>query len=623
MNRNAFNIGCWLVAVLWTAGYYASAQILDDSTKLVYGPHSTRYIEEDNVIYNDITFTVIDTSSINTHRWSKPEKSQYHTQDLGVSGTALRNIYYTMPYLIGVRSGYSVYVPYYKSIHDFKYYDTKSPYSRIRAAIGGRNRTVVDVGFNRSDSSNFNIGLDYFNYNSDKQVSSKGRNDRLVKNEGFDAYLAYFTNNRKYIVMANFSRMKTNAVDQGGIDTLGTNLGYFDRDAKVRLANASSEYLKRTYHLYHQFSFNQAFQLFQVADRSYEYSKFTDADLNTDGSYFDTTYFSTEATNDSTFFETFSLENGIKGSLGPLFYSAHYRYRRYTFTWGTGDSDTLNFKNQKPAGDGIEHYIGGRVRYNFGDDYQLYGGLDFNLNGNQKLWGKLRFKNLLANFTTQQYEATYLEKAYLGNHDYWVNDFKTIKALQVDGSYRLPMKKIGFVTPELSFTTVTDYVYYNKKAVPTQIDGTTALLTAGAKLQINPAKLLYIEAEGLYTTVNGTTTEAFPVPQVIANLNVYLHGINFNGHLDWQTGLDNHWKSDYFAPDYRVSTNQFFIQDRFNVPAYLITDFYANVKVGRAYVFFKFNNILGAFTKETYFAAPDYVGKRSLVDYGFSWMFFD
>lgn len=599
------------------------SQILDDSTKLVYGPNTTKYIVEDNVLYNDLTFTIIDTSAINSHRWSKPETTEYRMQDLGVSGTAIRNIYYELPSIIGARSGYSVYVPYYKSIHDFRYYDTKSPYSRIGAAIGGRNRTIVDVGFNRSDSSNFNIGLDYSKVNSDKQVGSKGRNDRLVKNEGFDAYLVYFTPNRKYLVMGNFSRLKTNAAEQGGIDTLQSELGYFDRDANVFLANANSEYLKRTYHLYHQFKISNALQVYQIFDRSYDRTKFVNENLSEELDYFDTTYFSNEITSDSTLFETISLENGIKGDIGNLFYSAHYRYRTYTFNYGAGELDTLDFKNTKPSQNGVEHYIGGRVRFDFTPDYQLYGGIDFNLNGNQKLWGKVRFKGLEADFTTQQYEATYMERAYLGNHDYWINNFKTIKALQVDGSYTYNLKRHGFIKPQATFSSFTDYVYYNKEAKPAQLNGTNTLFTLGAKFLINPLNKLYIEGELLYTTVAGDSIEVFPVPKIMANLNVYLRGIDFGGNLDWQIGIDNHWKSDYFAPDYRVSTNQFFIQDAFMVPAFLISDFYINVKLGHAFVFLKYNNIVETFTQETYFAAPNYVGKRNLVDFGFYWMFFD
>jgi len=605
-------------------GIAVKAQVLDDSTKVVYGPNTTKYVEEDNILYNDLTYTVIDTSSINSHRWSKTEKSEYMMQDLGVSGTAMRNIYFELPYIIGARPGYSAYVPYFKSIREFKYYDTKSPYSRIGAAVGGRNRTTVDVGFNRSDSSNFNIGIDYLNTSSDKQVNSKGRNDRLSKAEGFDAYLSYFTKNRRYLIMGNFSRVKVEAVEQGAIDTLNTiDISVFDRDAKVLLTNANSEYFKRTYHLYHQFKVNERLQVYQIMDKSYDQSKFMDDPLATELDYYDTTYLNDESTYDSTLFETISLENGLKGSIGSLFYSAYYKYRNYTFKYGAGELDTLDFKNSKPSQDGVEHYIGGRVRYVFNSDFKLGGGIDFNLNGNQRLWGKVRLKGLEGDFVTQQYEPSFMEKAYLGNHDYWVNDFQTIKALKVEGSYKLKFQERSFVQPKAIFTNFTDYVYYNNEAVPQQINGNSTILTLGAKFLIEPLPHFYIEGEGLYTTVSGDSAQAFPVPTIMANLNIYIHRINYGGHLDWQIGFDNHWKSDYFAPDYRVSTNQFFIQDQFNIPSFLITDVYLNVKVGHAYVFAKFNNLVNLITKESYFVAPNYVGKRSVLDYGFYWMFFD
>ena len=601
---------------------YLWAQLLDDSTKVVYGPSTTRYLKEGDILYNNVTFTNLDTSVVNSHRWSKIEKEEYKMQDLGVSGTAIRSMYPKLPRIIGARPGFSAYTLYYKPVRDFRYYDTKSPYSKIKAAIGGRNRTRVDVGFNRSDSSNFNIGIDYSNTNSDKQVNSQGKNDRLVKNEGYDAYLVYFTKKRRYLVMGNFSRMKTQAVDQGGIDTLNAEIGYFDRDASVFLANASSEYLKRTYHLYHQFRVNDGFQLYQIFDRSYEYSSFNDTSPESED-YFNNFYISNDVTSDTSVFETISLENGVKGTIGPLFYSGYYKYRNYTFHYEWGEEDTLDFVNQKPSQDGIEHYLGGRVRYTFTPQYMLTGGIDFNLNGNQRLWGEINFKGLQGKFVTQQYEPTFMERAYLGNHDYWVNDFKTIKALQIDGSYTLPFQKASYVKPEATFTNYADYVYYDMEAKPQQIPGNASVLTLGAKFKVEPLKNFFLEGEGLYTTVAGDSAQAFPIPEIMANLNIYYHTILFNGNLDLQVGFDNHWKSDYFAPDYSVTTNQYFIQDYFNVPSFLISDVYINVKLGHAYVFLKFNNLIDAFTKETYFAAPNYVGKRALVDYGFYWMFFD
>ena len=138
-----------------------NAQILDDSTKLVYGPTTTRYIYEHHIKYNDLYFTTVDTSIFNIHRFTITEQSVYHLQDLGVNGTAARSIYTPTPTIIGARSGFYAYEQFFTPPEDLRYYDTKSPYSRIGAALGGRGRSRVDVGFNRSDSSNFNIGIDY------------------------------------------------------------------------------------------------------------------------------------------------------------------------------------------------------------------------------------------------------------------------------------------------------------------------------------------------------------------------------------------------------------------------------------------------------------------------------
>ena len=113
------------------------------------------------------------------------------------------------------------------------------------------------------------------------------------------------------------------------------------------------------------------------------------------------------------------------------------------------------------------------------------------------------------------------------------------------------------------------------------------------------------------------------MPDLMINFNIFYHKMLFQGNLELQAGLDNHWKSDYFAPDYQVSTQQYFIQDSFNVPAFLISDAYVNIKLGHAYLFAKFNNLIQAFTGEGYFTAPNYIGKRPLFDFGFYWMFFD
>jgi len=615
--------GTGLVLLLFL-GHGLVAQILDDSTKLIYGPSTTRYLYEDNLKYNDYWFTNVDTSIINIHRFTTTELSGFLLQDLGTIGTATRAIYYAPPSIIGARAGFTAYEPFFKPPEDFRYYDTKSPYSRIGAAIGSNGRSRVDVGFNRSDSSNFNIGIDYNRLIADKQTASIGRHDRLTDNEGFDIYMVYYTPNRKYLALTNFSRNKSTIVDQGGVDTTG-GFGYFERDAKSFLQNARSEHLRRNFHFMHQVSFDSAFQFYQTYDWSFTSTEFRIDNLSEDSTYFDQINISNDSTVDQTIFETNTLESGFKGTLGKLFYLAYYKIRAFDFTYGHENSDSLNFNSLKPVTIGTEHYLGGRIRLQLNRNYRLSANIDFNFNGNQRLAGDLQAKNFNVSVITQQYAPSFMDRGYLGNHDNWISsDLKNIKALVIEGKY---LQRIGsiMIKPKFSFSTITNYIYYDTAALPQQTNGTTTLIRPGIEFSINFLKDFYITGNADYNIVSGNTTEAFPIPEIMVNLNIFYHRFFFKEHLELQVGFDNHWKSDYYAPDYRVSTQQFFIQDQFSVPSYLITDFYANIKLGHAHVFAKFINVKQLFNREQdgFFVGPNYIGKRTGIDFGFYWMFFD
>ena len=351
-------------------------------------------------------------------------------------------------------------------------------------------------------------------------------------------------------------------------------------------------------------------------------AKFRDDNLNSESGYYDHFYFGTDTTAEENNFITNTLETGVKGSIGKLFYQGYYKIRGYNFIYGRANADTLNFNTLKPETSGIEHYVGGSMRIQLNRKYKLTGAIDFNLNGDQRLAGNLLAKNFDVGVVLQQHAPSYMERAYLGNHDFWINDFKSIKTLEVEGGY---IQKIGksLLRPKLKFSTITNHVYFNELAVPEQIDGTSTLIIPGLEFSINLFKHFYISGDANYNMVSGNSTEAFPLPDLMINFNVYYHNLFFNENLELQAGLDNHWKSDYFAPDYQVSTQQYFIQDSFSVPSYLISDVYLNIKLGHAYLFAKFNNVLQAFTGEGYFAAPNYIGKRPLFDFGFYWMFFD
>ncbi len=117
------------------------SRVIDDTTKQVYGPKTSKYYYENDVFLNRITYHAIDTVDsefsqvIPMYSW---HNNLY--QDLGNIGTSITPIFYQTPSLIGVTSGFNSYNLYWDD-EQIRYFDTKSPYSNIRATLGGKGRS--------------------------------------------------------------------------------------------------------------------------------------------------------------------------------------------------------------------------------------------------------------------------------------------------------------------------------------------------------------------------------------------------------------------------------------------------------------------------------------------------
>ena len=87
-------------------------------------------------------------------------------------------------------------------------------------------------------------------------------------------------------------------------------------------------------------------------------------------------------------------------------------------------------------------------------------------------------------------------------------------------------------------------------------------------------------------------------------------------------GIDAHYKSDYYAPSYNPVLQQFYLQDDFLVPAYIVADAFLEFQIEHFSLFIKFEHVnqrksLG------YFTFPHYIGQPRVLDFGVRWQFFD
>jgi hypothetical protein len=98
---------------------------LDDSTKVIYGPTSTRYFLEEDVVNNRKRLYTIDTVLDAIHNYNFVQRNKNLYQDLGNIGSAIRPVFYKAPEQIGTLLGYDAYTLYDIKPSQVRYYNTK------------------------------------------------------------------------------------------------------------------------------------------------------------------------------------------------------------------------------------------------------------------------------------------------------------------------------------------------------------------------------------------------------------------------------------------------------------------------------------------------------------------
>ncbi|HYG01005.1 MAG TPA: putative porin [Chryseosolibacter sp.] len=628
------------------------SRILDDTTKQVYGPTTSRYYYEDDVFYNRPVIHPIDTVIQNFHRFDYVQRFNYRYQDLGVIGSAIRPVFYQSPEVIGVRSGFDVYDLYWNADR-LKYFDTKSPYSKMKLVLGGVGRSFTQATFSRNINSRWNFGINYRGLYIDKQVPIRsGKNDRHTRSNYYDFFTSFYTKDSTYRVFANYRRMFHRAEETGGVRF--TNPGdstfknYFDENVKVWLSQAESNDLRSNFHFSHQFQLGRALQIYHIFDRYRQKARFQDR-YNADRDFFngainlrgDTTW-------DNSKFKTVRNEVGIKGNLLKLFYNGYYAIRHYEMWYSTPTTNTMKIPSE-----GDESYLGGRIELWLDSIGVINGWTEVNDRGDFRIEGNIVSPWFEASAKQLLYQPGFQDQYYVGTHHSWSRNFAQIQSTELSGKLHYRSKVIQ-LSPGVKFQRLRNYVYYDSigfneqwfsnpyyapEYINFQLDGfdgqrrvgVLPVQSSGNQIIVSPEiyfsltffRHFHLTANGVYTRLFKNDDDAIRVPELLATTQLSYSSIHFNGNLDIQTGVEVHWRSAYLAPGYDPAIRQFYNQDTFEVNEYPLFDAFVNARIKRARIFLKWHNFTQAFTQTGYFATPRYPGQRNVMDFGFDWSFYD
>lgn len=592
--------------------------LLDDSTKQVYGPKTTLYFFEKAIKRNNLKLYEQDTLLDNFHNYDPVAKSGWKYQDLGNIGSAAKPMYYSVPEVIGVTSGFHAYDLYFRDPSKRKFFDTKSPFTEMSAFFGGGNRNMLDVAFARNVNPRWNIGLDFNTLRIRKTLNPAQRDDHMTVQNAYGLHTNYRSENGRYWLLGAFSRMKHVVNEIGGIipPEVDPNSLYFTyEDAKVWLQNTRARDLRQDFHLYHEYKLGNGLQFYHIFDRKNQ-NLVVESLLDTpDALFFNSNRFNNpDTTQNKNDFEEWRNEFGLKGTFKGFYYNSFMKLRN-------GRMESPFFLNKRSAFN--EFYIGGELIGKISEKWEVSADGEYLIPGNFKIHGIFISPWLDVEYTKALYKPTSMQQIYYGNHFQWENNFSDIGVDQVRGSIKVDLENLR-LRPSLTLNRVNNYIYFGEDQLVAQASGEAFMIMPGFAANFRLGKKFRLDAEVIFTQVSGEAADQFRIPKWYGNTRFYFDSPLFNENVFVQLGVDVRYKSSFFAEAYNPSYQQFYLQNTFNVYGYPVADIFLDFRINRTRVLFKYNHLnAGMMSNEGYFVTPDYTGYRSFLDLGITWYLFD
>lgn len=646
---------------------WSQSTILDDTTKQVYGPKTTRFLLEKDILQNRDTLYIIDTSLNATHMYDMVQGRNNLYQDLGLMGTAMRSIYFQMPDQIGTTLGMNAYKPYVYSPDQMKYFNTRSPYTHANYAQNTRGNQKIHFRYTRNINKNLNLGLHYRRHNTFKQFGGQNTRELATDHHSLAIQASYQSKNKRYRLLYHFSHLNQMIFEQGGIqvtandfnargEIIADSLFGYEFEAPALGLTARSWQTQNTHHLYHQYKLFKQLQVFHVMNRTRQRDDYEDTGLDDQRNQDFYAPFANDAnrqfiydssrTSEGFKYRLFDNKVGVKGSIGPVYYQGYVRARQYKLEHGLEGQiqDTMvKATNVVPVGGGtinqltvdsirtkinvneLETFVGGAFGINFNKNSRLYATAEYalTLRSDYRVSVAFESRGLFAKVQSTFITPTLVQQQFASNHFNWRNKdneaFNNMLANQAYIGYNLRTSWLQ-VKPFATYTLINDYIYFNTKARPTQAKNLVQIATGGVDLHLRWRKLHSV-SKVIYTQ-SLSDSNYIRIPNIFVNTRLYCEDCVFSKLMHTQIGVEAHMKSSYKADAYMPVSKQFYLQNQLLVPAYPIIDVFINIQIGHVRTFLKMSHVNQP-TNSGYITTPSFVGMRRAFNIGINWQFFD
>lgn len=649
-----------LLVLLLLAAPAVRAQVLDDSTKVLYGPKTTRLIYEAEVLRDSTAGTPLDTTLT---RWPQARFWMHDTtfqQDLGAVGTASRPLLYRANTQLGARFGRTVFDKYARDASAVPYYDSRSPYSFFRWLQSGAGEQVFELSYSRSLKKDFSVGVAYERIASNKILAAQSSREGLVEHNNVLFFGRYQTEDERYHLLANFSTVRHRVAEQGGIrplpgQTRPRDLFTYAQERVYLTLAANTEhrdelYFTQTYRLlgrgltvYHTFDVKRQYnsyldsKLVRLRQGGFRfYSRDTVGVVRPRATLRDTLF-----TLDRALYRQLENTVGVLGRTTAVEYRLYGRVRQASLRAQTLKPTRVNTGLDLEEAAGLrsltQAFIGGTAAFNYRKIYAIETAGEYKFFDEYWLRGAIRTGPLAAEALISSYSPTLTQQEFVGNHFEWHHlpntsgAFKNTTTSQLTARLRLPLSTENghHLEASLSAVNINHLVYYDSLGRPAQLgeDQSLQLLIGFARHRIRLGRV-YFDNQLTYTRGAGDDQTGLHIPRLVANSRVYLQGYIFRKALLSQVGAEIYYQSRFRAFDYSPSNQQFYEPTRTAIfkdgtPSYAVADvfFVADIKTVSAFLKVAYLN-QGVFV-DGYSPTPYYSGYPRRFQFGVRWDFFN
>lgn len=530
------------------------------------------------------------------------------------------------------------YFPYIKQIESATFYNTNKPFSSLYYLTGGTNYYEDEqIRFlftaNANKKLNFGTTLDYLYARGEyKNIASKRFAGSL-----FGTY-----DGKKYKATFHASANSHSNYENGGIqDTMYINgsIVYPPNNIPVNI-NGYSSYRHNQVFYNHQYNigidrpirinedsvrfeyvpvtiFAHTIQLDDMRKKYYESVVEKD--------FYENTYTAGKKTQDTA--SLFMLTNRVSVSMAEEF----NKWMKFGLTaylendirkYGYLTDTVFSHKNESNTrlGGVLSKNQGKLLRYNINGELTFMGPKvgDFLLNGNLassfKLWKQEI--GLVARGYVKSQEPSYFMEYYDSNHFRWRNNFSKTYTTHLGGVFSIPTLGFKF---DLSVENISNYIYFNNKALPEQFAENIQVVGADLKQDFHLGKFT-LENNVVYQL--SSHQEKLPLPDITLYHNLYYHDLWFKV-LGVQMGVDMRYHTAYYAPSYMPATGQFYVQNEMKIGNYPVMNLYLNAHLKRTRFFAQYYHVNHLFMKGDYYSMPYYPLYPSIFKMGLTWNFYD